>query len=241
MNHLREFDRKESKFLTQGLIKNPREYLDPLQRALQDVSRNIKISTDEVRVGLLGSVGENFVTPRTLSSRFLNQIVCLDGIVTKTSLVHPKLVESDQFCAATNRHFREVYTDDTALNEIPRRIVLRTEDADGNALEMEFGLSVFIDHQVVSLQERPESSPAGQMSRTCQVIADHDLADACKPGDRVLVYGVYKIFSKPTSSGLYKGFLIANSIQISTQTLPNISQKDVEAVQRVRKMAKRSF
>ena len=186
-------------------------------------------------------MGENFATPRTLSSRFLNQIVCLDGIVTKTSLVHPKLVESDQFCAATNRHFREVYPDDTALNEIPRRIVLRTEDADGNALEMEFELSVFIDHQVVSLQERSESSPAGHMSRACQVIADHDLAEACKPGDRVLAYGVYKIFSKPTSSGLYKVFLIANSIQISIQTLPIILQKDVEAVQRVRKMAKRSF
>ena len=46
LNHLRESDRKEFKFLTQGLIKNSREYLDPLQRTLQDVSRNIKISTN---------------------------------------------------------------------------------------------------------------------------------------------------------------------------------------------------
>mmetsp|Transcript_34128 Transcript_34128/g.25190 ORF Transcript_34128/g.25190 Transcript_34128/m.25190 type:complete len:130 (+) Transcript_34128:1-390(+) len=38
-----------------------------------------------------GNFGENFVTPRGLRSNLVNQMVTVQGIVTRMSMIHPKL------------------------------------------------------------------------------------------------------------------------------------------------------
>ena len=60
-----------------------------------------------------GSFGEYACNPRTLSSTHLNHMVSLEGIVTKCSLVRPKVIKSTHYCEKTNNfHFRE-YQDQT--------------------------------------------------------------------------------------------------------------------------------
>ena len=43
------------------------------------------------RVGLSGWLGADHVTPRGLSSSKLNRLVCVEGVVNRCSIVHPKL------------------------------------------------------------------------------------------------------------------------------------------------------
>ena len=232
LEHLRRYDAENRTSLTRELIAHPKNFQQAITEALHDYRLEVnQKDVEDLQFGLTGPIGDHLVSPRNLNSRFLNQIVCLDGIVTKTSLVNPKLVTLNQYCPESNQWTTTHFHSETDLTARPTRFAVPTKDSKDRPLEVEYGFSEFVDHQVLTIQERPESAPAGQMPRSCDVIADYDLADACKPGDRVKVYGVYRILPSRVQgavSGIYHPVLIANSIEVASQTLQlNLSETDI--------------
>lgn len=237
---LAKFDRSENSNITQDVIKNPRIYQKAINTSLNKFRRTVNLVNDiDLTFGFTGNMGDNFLNPRTLSSRFLSQIICLDGIVTKTSLVNPKLLELTNFCEATKRISRQTFIDNTDLTQIPRRFAIQTKDSNENPLDVEFGLSTFVDHQIITVQERPEAAPAGQMPRSCDVILDGDLSDSCKPGDRVKIYGVYRILPNRVqgiATGIYRPILIANNVEVSAQVMQiSLTQEDISNIEKISK------
>lgn len=80
----------------------------------------------------VGSFGEFSCNPRTLSSPHLNHMVSLEGIVTKCSLVRPKVVKSVHWNENKSIfQFRE-YRDQTMTMGAASTSVYPTEDDDGN-------------------------------------------------------------------------------------------------------------
>ena len=56
-----------------------------------------------ISVGFEGNFGSFFVNPRTLTAGLLSKLVCVEGIVTRSSLVRPKVVRSVHYCPKTVR------------------------------------------------------------------------------------------------------------------------------------------
>ncbi|KAG8272754.1 MCM DNA helicase complex subunit [Homalodisca vitripennis] len=79
--------RRKNQARAAGLLKNAFEELMAFQLALKEYVTSVEPSyvtpTDEFFIAFEGSFGNKHVTPRTLTSRFLGNLVCCEGIVTK--------------------------------------------------------------------------------------------------------------------------------------------------------------
>uniref|UniRef100_A0A671WR33 DNA replication licensing factor MCM3 n=1 Tax=Sparus aurata TaxID=8175 RepID=A0A671WR33_SPAAU len=220
------------------LMSNAFEELLAFQRALKDLVASVDATYakqyEEFYVGLEGSFGTKHVTPRTLTSRLLGSMVCVEGIITKCSLVRPKVVRSVHYCPATKKTMERKYTDMTSLDAFPSSAIYPTKDEENNPLETEFGLSIYKDHQTITVQEMPEKAPAGQLPRSVDIILDNDLVDVVKPGDRIQVIGTYRCLPGKKggfTSGTFRTIMIACHVkQMSKEVSPYFSADDVAKI-----------
>ncbi|KAL3990734.1 MCM2/3/5 family protein [Acanthocheilonema viteae] len=223
-----------------GLLRNFVPEILCLQQAMKDYVSRLDPEYGKMRdfsVGFEGSFGDRHVNPRTLKSQFLGSMVCCEGIVTKCSALRPKVVRSVHYCPATKKTFERRYTDLTSYDTFPCSNVYPTEDENKNPLETEYGLSTYRDHQTFSMQELPEYAPPGQLPRSIDVVADDDLADSCKPGDRVRVIGLYRCLPNKQNgytSGSFRSIIISNNIQLlSKEMQPNFLPDDIKNIRKM--------
>lgn len=235
--------RRKNEKRANRLLNNAFEELVAFQRALKDFVASIDATYakqyEEFYIGLEGSFGSKHVSPRTLTSCFLSCVVCVEGIVTKCSLVRPKVVRSVHYCPATKKTIERRYTDLTTLEAFPSSSVYPTKDEENNPLETEYGLSVYKDHQIITIQEMPEKAPAGQLPCSVDVILDDDLVDKVKPGDRVQVVGTYRCLPGKKggyTSGTFRTVLIACNVkQMSKDAQPSFSAEDIAKIKKFSK------
>ncbi|WFD05949.1 DNA helicase [Malassezia vespertilionis] len=207
-----------------GLLNDPTGYIPPFENALNLLVEQLQepskhdIHGKMYHIGLRGSFGENHVNTRTLRSTFLGKMVSLEGIVTRCSLVRPKIVKSIHFCEATDRFHMREYRDATMIGAgPPSSSTYPTTDESGNRLVTEYGLSVYRDHQTITIQEMPEHAPPGQLPRAVDVVMDDDLVDLCKPGDRLQLVGMYKTVGNRvghSNTSNFRTLLLANNVHL---------------------------
>lgn len=187
-------------------------------------------------------MGNHLVTPRGLGSRLVNKLVGVQGIVTSISRVKPKLLKSTHYCEKTKKQTECTYEDKYALIERinAKRGALSVpnydETQERNALTMEFGLSEYKDVQIIQLQEMPEKVPAGQLSRSIEIILRDDLVDLAKPGDRIQVNGVYRpqVAGMTMTNGCFRTMVIATSVNyVQTKLDEAISAKMLRGMKEI--------
>ncbi|KAG6866886.1 hypothetical protein C0991_008823 [Blastosporella zonata] len=217
IDDLRDYNRE----FADGLLKQPTDYLPAFDDALSNIVQRVhdaekdEIASKSYRIGFSGSFGDHHVSPRTLHAAHLGKMISLEGIITRCSLVRPKMFKSVHYCPETNLFLAREYRDATTStsNLPPTSSVLPQTDDDGHSLQTEYGLCVFRDHQRISIQEMPERAPAGQLPRSTDIILDDDLVDKCKPGDRIQLVGVYRSIGGG-SNGAFKSLILANNINL---------------------------
>ena len=257
--------RKEDPYLVRQLLTHPLKLIPIFERCLKDTIKDIKgeklaaqdtsimnQKQSDYRVTFEGNIGKNMVSPRGLNSTLTNQFVGVQGIVTRVSLVRPKLVYSTHYCENTKQGSVKEYTDQMSLNSntdlnntgINTSIqgkangflsnTVPVKDVNNNPLSMEYGYSKFKDHQVILIQEPPERTPVGQLPRSIEVILEEDLVDKIKPGDRVEALGVFKCISSLSTnySGIVRTVLIATNITKMNQEIdkPSFSGDDLKNI-----------
>ena len=121
LDHVRDHSRD----LAQGILQQPFDYILAFNHALKEIVQAIpQARPDQTARDTIyycawaGSFGLNSCNPRTLSSQHLNQMVSIEGIVTRCSLIRPKVVRSVHYNEAKDKfHFRE-YQDQTMTNGV---------------------------------------------------------------------------------------------------------------------------
>ncbi|KAL7669034.1 hypothetical protein ACOME3_009706 [Neoechinorhynchus agilis] len=217
-----------------SLLLNACEELLCLQQALKRVATSLDPSLAEkdieaFNVGISGALGEFQLNPRTLLSCYLGNLVCVEGIVTRCSLVCPKLVKSVHYCPTTRKVIQKFHGDASSSHSLPGFVVYPTKDDEGNLYETEYGLCQYQDYQTFIIQEMPENAPPGQLPRSVSVVVESDLVDRCKTGDRVRVTGIYQCIPQRNAqitSAFFRSSLAANNIShvnndLSEQLEPN--------------------
>lgn len=224
--------------MADGLLMRPFDYTLAFNQALKNIVKtapNVRPdqSDDDVPYycAWAGSFGLHSCNPRTLSSQHLNQMVSIEGIVTRCSLIHPKIIKSVHHSAANDTFYYREYRDQTMTNGATTTSAYPQQDDDGNALVTEYGFSTYRDNQTISIQEMPERAPAGQLPRGVDVMLDDDLVDRVKPGDRVQIVGIFRTLGNRNtnhSSALFKTLLLANNVVLlSSKAGGGISSVDI--------------
>ncbi|KJZ78125.1 DNA replication licensing factor mcm3 [Hirsutella minnesotensis 3608] len=217
-----DYARDHNSELAQGILEQPFDWSLAFNHALKKIVETIpQARPDQTARDTIyycawaGSFGLNACNPRTLSSHHLNRMVSIEGIVTRCSLIRPKVVRSVHYNETKDKfHFRE-YQDQTMTNGVTTSSVYPREDDDGNPLTTEYGFCTYRDHQTISIQEMPERAPAGQLPRGVDVILDDDLVDRVKPGDRIQLVGIFRTLGNRNAnhnSALFKTIILANNV-----------------------------
>ncbi|KAH3673490.1 hypothetical protein WICMUC_003596 [Wickerhamomyces mucosus] len=235
IDEIREFDRS----IWNGLLNEPSEYLPAFEKALRDNIIAIYDPNNQAfqpindqdlfHISFKGSFGNHSVSPRTIKSTFLSKLISIEGIVTRASLIRPKVIRSVHYSDVTGRfHARDFVDQTTSFSPISTPPIYPQEDPEGNKLTTEYGYSTYKDHQTITVQEMPERAPAGQLPRSLEVVLNDDLVDLLKPGDRVQIVGVYRSLgggSNSTSS--FKTLILANSVYPLHARSTGVSAKEL--------------
>lgn len=228
VDQLRDFDPE----LAQDVVDHPVDHLPVFERAMQDLIMGIrqdlagnKRRLADFRIGLDGAFGSRHVSPRGLNAGLVGGVVKVDGIVTRASVVRPRLVLSVHYCPITKKFHEKTFRDNASVSSLAvftqnagmPGSSYPTKDEDGNPLETEFGMCWYRDSQRITIQEMPEKSPPGQLPRSVEVLIESDLCDACKPGDRVSISGIFRAVGGAASTsgnGMFTTFVVANHITL---------------------------
>ena len=253
--------RDEDPDLVDSIMKYPLKVIPMFNNHLNTQAKELKGEKIQVKdntllakkeprlqVAFTGMLGKHLVSPRGLTAELANQFVGVQGIVTRVSLVRPKLVFSAHYCEATKQGSVKEYSDQFSLDggsETNTAMIgniqgkaqtymsnaVPTKDINSNPLTFEYGFSKFKNHQVVIVQEPPERTPVGQLPRSVEVILETDLANRIKPGDRIQVNGVFTCVSTMNTSvsGYMKTCIVATSVQALNSEVeqPQLTGEDI--------------
>ena len=167
---------------------------------------------------------------RRIGADHIGRLIMARGIIVRASSVMPLVVKATFRCSVCGEMNHIEQSGQTIQK--PQKC-LACDNRKG--FELVPRESVFIDSQNISIQERPEDLPPGQLPRSIHVELKDDLVDIARPGDRITLTGFIKLLPRYGRGGELRTFEIqvdASYTEISGREmdLMEISPEDEEAI-----------
>nr|UXY87558.1 minichromosome maintenance complex component 3-like protein [Cryptomonas curvata] len=182
---------KFSPFLAQSLLKKPLIYVPIIENYLNEICNNFKyVNKIRIKFGfnLNKLINKKFSSPRFLSAKFLGEIVFLQGLVVNCSKKKVKLSQSVYFCPKSEKIFIK-----KKIKKIDKLLYFKKiRNAEGQRLELEYGLSKFTDYQNLVIQDLPEIINQNESPSKVNIILEDELVNSCKIGQKVKLCGIYQ-------------------------------------------------
>ena len=121
---------------------------------------------------------------RMIGSENIGRMLCIDGIIVRSTSVKPLLIKAAFQCRKCNAMS---YVDQAGILMRGPGVCPHCRSKIFEFIEK---LSNFMNSQEIRIQERPEDLPPGQLPRAMDIKLSEDLVDIARPGDRVSITGV---------------------------------------------------
>lgn len=150
--------REKSGKLAQYILKEPSKavkmFEDRANKMIEELDSSIdtekarlydqkKFPTKQkkIKLNFEGNMGKNFITPRGLKSSMINSLVRVQGIVTRMSIVKPKLSKSYHYIPDLKQGHVQNYRDQYSIEgqgEFASKM-FPTKDAGGHIMSADYG------------------------------------------------------------------------------------------------------
>ncbi|MFB0544917.1 MAG: Minichromosome maintenance protein MCM, partial [Asgard group archaeon] len=187
--------------LADQILENPDNYIPYAKAAIKELVKiedpNHAERVKEFHARFFNSA--EHINLRALRAIHLGKLISIDGILTRVTIVKPLLTEGAFKCGFCSE---EVYIEQergrfTKPSKCPNPTCLKS-----GAFKLLQEESKYIDWQKITLQERPEELPPGQIPRSIDAILIDDIVDIARPGDRITVTGVIRAAPDFTRRGV---------------------------------------
>ncbi|MCX8208798.1 MAG: minichromosome maintenance protein MCM [Sulfolobales archaeon] len=221
-----------------ALDRDPQVALEALSKAIKSVVETID-ENYALKVRKFYGRLTSWVRPtpiREIRSDLLNKLIMLEGIVVRSTPPKEKLVKATYVHVLPDGEHEFVWPpDERELEEVerpsycPKCVVelLRGEEGEyarKGSYRLVLEKSVLIDWQLLTLQEKPEDIPPGQLPRSIDVVLSEDLVDVVRPGDRVTLVGIVKLArGGRRASSIYDFYIEANNVVPAQKHLEEVN------------------
>lgn len=126
---------------------------------------------------------------RSLDPEDIDSMIALKGLVIRCSALIPEMKQAYFVCSRCN-HGQESPIEDGEIIEPSQ--CLNAACAMKHSYRLVHNRCLFIDKQIIKLQETPDAIPEGETPHSVSVHVYNELVDSCQPGDRVEMTGIFR-------------------------------------------------
>ncbi len=224
--------------LARELVDNPQKSLEEFAEAIRDIVIVEDPEYAEQAAEFYPRIrGLPETTPiRSIRADYIGRLVQIEGIVTRVTPIKEKMIKAayrhiinDEACDGELFYYPE---EGEIEDRLEKPLVCPRCGRSGGKFELIREKSVYVDWQKITVQEKPEETPGGQLPRSIEVRLTRDLVDIARPGDRVTIVGIVRLSHDSQSKPYFTPFIEAISVNVSQKMLEEviITREDEEKI-----------